>query len=71
MVFVVGSTGRFAGSVLPALVGRAVTVRGLARSEAQSEQARLNGAAEIAIGDIRDRASLDAALLCSRCGVST
>ncbi len=61
-VLVVGAAGRFAGLVVPALVGRGARVRGLARSEEQGKQARLNGAAEIAIGDLRDRASLDAAL---------
>ena len=61
-VLVVGAAGRFAGLVVPALAERGVEVRGLARSAKQAEQARSNGAAEIAIGDLRDRASLDAAL---------
>ena len=61
-VLVVGAAGRFAGLVVPALVGRGVKVRGLARNEEQGKRAHLNGAAEIAIGDLRDRASLDAAL---------
>ena len=61
-VLVVGAAGRFAGLVVPALVERGVQVRGLARNAKQAEQARSNGAAEIAIGDLRDRASLDAAL---------
>ena len=46
-VLVVGAAGRFAG---------------LARTEEQGKRARRNGAAAIAIGDLRDRSSLDAAL---------
>ena len=61
-VLVVGAAGRFAGLVVPALASRGVKVRGLARNEKQGEQARGNGAAEIAIGDLRNRASIDAAL---------
>ena len=61
-VLVVGAAGRFAGLVVPALAKRGVEVRGLVRDEKQGEQARQNGAAEIAIGDLRDHASLDAAL---------
>lgn len=61
-VLVVGAAGRFAGLVVPALATRGIRVRGLVRSEKQAERARLNGAAEVAIGDLRDRASLDAAL---------
>ena len=61
-VLVVGAAGRFAGLVVPALVGRGVKVRGLARSEEQARRARLNGAGEIVIGDLRDSASLDLAL---------
>ena len=60
-ILVIGAAGRFAGLVVPALVRRGVKVRGLARNEKQDEQARRNGAAEIARGDLRDRASLDAA----------
>ena len=61
-ILVIGSAGRFAGLVVPALAERGVKVRGLARNAKQAEQARSNGAAEIVIGDLRDRASLDAAL---------
>ena len=61
-VLVVGAAGRFAGLVVPALVGRGVAVRGLARNEEQGKRARRNGAVAIAIGDLRDRNSLDAAL---------
>ena len=61
-VLVVGAAGRFAGLVVSPLVERGIKVRGLARSEEQAKRARFNGAAEIAIGDLRNRASLDAAL---------
>ncbi len=61
-VLVVGAAGRFAGLVVPALAGHGVSVRGLVRDEKQGEQARRNGAAEVAIGDLRNRASIDAAL---------
>ena len=61
-VLVVGAAGRFAGLVVPALASRGVKVRGLARNEEQAERARRNGTAAIAIGDLRDRASLDVAL---------
>ena len=60
-ILVVGATGRFAGLVVPALAGRGATVRGLVRDAALGSKARTNGAAEIAVGDLRDRASLDAA----------
>ena len=61
-ILVVGAAGRFAGLVVPALVSRGARVRGLVRDERQGELARRNGAAEVAIGDLRDRASLSAAL---------
>ena len=62
MVLSVGAAGHFAGLVVPELAKRGVTVRGLITSQEQSETARRNGAAETAIGDLRDPASLDAAL---------
>ena len=62
MVLSVGAAGQFAGMVVPELAKRGVTVRGLITSPKQSETARRNGAAETAIGDLRDPASLDAAL---------
>ncbi len=61
-VLVVGAAGRFAGLVVPALADRGVSVRGLVRDAKQGEQARRNGTAEIAIGDLRDQASVDMAL---------
>ena len=41
---------------------RGVNVRGLTRDPRQAEAVRRRGAAEVAIGDLRDPASLDAAL---------
>lgn len=61
-VLVVGAGGHFAGLVVPALASRGVRVRGLVRNETQGELTRQNGAAEVAVGDLRDRASLDVAL---------
>lgn len=61
-ILVVGAAGHFAGLVVPALASRGARVRGLVRNEKQGDLARQGGAAEVAVGDIRDRASLDAAL---------
>ncbi|QCI65836.1 NmrA family NAD(P)-binding protein [Phreatobacter stygius] len=61
-VLVVGAAGRFAGLVVPELVRRGATVRGLVRNQAAAAMARGRGAAEIAIGDLRDPESLDRAL---------
>lgn len=61
-VLAVGAAGPFAGLVVPALAKRGVRVRGLVRHEAQGESVLNNGASEIAVGDLTDRVSLDAAL---------
>jgi uncharacterized protein YbjT (DUF2867 family) len=61
-ILAVGAAGKFAGLVVPALAERGVKVRGLVRDARQGEAVRKRGAAEIAIGDLRDGASLDAAL---------
>ena len=61
-ILAVGAAGKFAGLVVPALAERGVKVRGLVRNTTQGEAVRKLGATEIAIGDLRDRASLDAAL---------
>jgi uncharacterized protein YbjT (DUF2867 family) len=61
-VLAVGAAGKFAGLVVPALAARGVNVRGLVRDAAQGEAVRKLGATEIAVGDLRDGASLDAAL---------
>ena len=61
-VLAVGAAGRFAGLVVPALTSRGASVRGLVHDAKQGERARQNGVTETAIGDLRDRRSLDAAL---------
>lgn len=61
-VLVVGAAGRFAGLVVPELVGRGAIVRGLVRNEEEASTARKNGAAEVVFGDLRDTASLDTAV---------
>ncbi len=61
-VLAVGAAGKFAGLVLPELVKRGASVRGLIRDPKQSEEVRKHGASEVAVGDLRDRASLDKAL---------
>lgn len=59
---VVGAAGRFAGLVVPALAARGVKPRGLVRTPEQADVARANCAAEVVLGDMRDRASLESAL---------
>lgn len=58
----VGAAGPFAGLVVPALAERGVKVRGLIRNAEQGDAVLKNGASEVAVGDLTDRASLDAAL---------
>ncbi|WP_231855715.1 NmrA family NAD(P)-binding protein [Bordetella bronchiseptica] len=58
VVLVIGAAGKFAGLVVPALRRRDVAVRALVRDEARAAAARALGATEIAIGDLRDAASL-------------
>ena len=61
-ILAVGAAGHFAGLVLPELAKRGARVRGLVRDAAQADAVRQHGAAEAAVGDLRDPASLDAAL---------
>lgn len=61
-ILAVGAAGKFAGFVIPALAQRGARVRGLVHKPEQAEQARSHGAAEVAVGDLRDRDSLDRAL---------
>jgi len=61
-ILAVGAAGDCAGLVLPALARRGAVVRGLIRNDSQADAVRTHGATEIAIGDLNDRASLDAAL---------
>ena len=61
-VLAVGAAGRFAGLVVPELVKRGVTVRGLTETAEHADAARRNGAAEVAVGDLADVDSLRPAL---------
>src|SRR5688572_11971659 len=57
-VLVIGATGEYAGHVVPELIQRGVTVRALVRDAGKADAARRRGANEVAIGDLRDPASL-------------
>jgi len=61
-VLAVGAAGPFAGLVVPELAKRGAKVRGLIRDAKQGDAVLKNGAAEVAVGDLTDRASLDIAL---------
>lgn len=61
-ILAVGATGKFAGLVVPALAQRSAKVRGLIRDPKQGDAVLKNGATEVAIADLNDRSSLDAAL---------
>jgi uncharacterized protein YbjT (DUF2867 family) len=61
-ILAVGAAGQFAGLVLPALAQRSARVRGLIRNTSESGLVLAHGAAEVAIGDLTDRPSLDKAL---------
>ncbi|WP_216329748.1 NmrA family NAD(P)-binding protein [Deinococcus aestuarii] len=61
-VLAVGASGRFAGLVVPELARRGARVRGLIRRPDDADRVMSNGAAEVAVGDLTDPASLDAAL---------
>jgi uncharacterized protein YbjT (DUF2867 family) len=63
VILAVGAAGKFAGLVVPELAKRGAHVRGLVSKAEQISVARDHGAVEVAVGDLRDRASLDAALL--------
>ena len=61
-VLAVGASGKFAGLVLPALAERGAVVRGLVKDSKEEDAVRQHGAAEVAVADLRDRSSMDAAL---------
>lgn len=61
-ILAVGAAGAFAGLVVPELAKRGAHVRGLIRDPAQGEAVRNNGAADIVVGDLSNRLSVDAAL---------
>jgi len=61
-ILAIGAAGRFGGFVVPELAKRGAKVRGFVRNAAQCDVARRHGVAEVAVGDLRDSASLAAAL---------
>lgn len=61
-VLAVGAAGPSAGLVVPELAKRGARVRGLVRDPDQGDAVRKNGAAEVSVGDLTDRGSLDTAL---------
>lgn len=61
-ILAVGAAGHFAGLVVPELAKRGARVRGLVSKPEQADAVRGHGAAEVAVGDLRDRDSLVAAL---------
>lgn len=61
-ILAVGASGKFAGLVIPELVKRGSAVRGLARNEEDAGKAQELGAAEVALGDLTNAASIRAAL---------
>ena len=60
-VLMVGATGRHAHWVLRELNQRGVSVRALVRNQQRADVARNNGAAEVAIGDLTEPATLSRA----------
>ncbi len=61
-ILAVGAAGRTAGLVVPELAKRGGVVRAMIRKPDQAERVRAHGAAEIALGDLTDAASVAAAL---------
>jgi uncharacterized protein YbjT (DUF2867 family) len=58
----IGASGKHAGLVVPELVRHGARVRGFIRDPSKRDEVLARGASEVAIGDLRDSASLDAAL---------
>ncbi|HBR1759103.1 TPA: NmrA/HSCARG family protein [Klebsiella pneumoniae] len=61
-ILAVGAAGTLAGEIVPALVRRGAIVRGLVHRPEQMQLAKTRGASEVAIGDLSDPTSLDAAM---------
>ena len=57
-----GAAGTSAGMVIPELAKRGAYVRGLIHNPDQTVAVRNHGAAEVVVGDLGDRGSMDAAL---------
>ncbi|MDR3518314.1 MAG: NmrA/HSCARG family protein [Azospirillaceae bacterium] len=62
-VLAIGASGKFGGLVIPELVKRGATVRGLIRDRTKADAVRRHGAAEVVVGDLSDRESLNQALV--------
>jgi uncharacterized protein YbjT (DUF2867 family) len=62
LTLIMGAAGKSAGLVVPAIVSRGGTVRGLVRDPKKVSQVVANGAAEVVVGDLLDRGKLAAAL---------
>ena len=62
LILAVGAAGQFAGLVVPELAKRGAKVRGLIKDAKQGDAVIKNGAAEVFVGDLTDRASMDSAL---------
>jgi uncharacterized protein YbjT (DUF2867 family) len=61
-VLAFGAAGSAAGEVIPALAARDVPVRGFVRQEEQRQAVLERGAAQVTLGDLSDRDSIQAAL---------
>jgi uncharacterized protein YbjT (DUF2867 family) len=61
-VLAIGATGQFAGLVVPALVAKGIGVRALVHDPAKQDQVKEAGADQAVAGDLRDPASIRAAL---------
>lgn len=61
-VLAIGAAGHFAGLVIPELAKRSAQVRGFIREQKEHDEVIAHGATETAIGDLRDRDSIEAAL---------
>ena len=62
LVLAVGAAGKFAGHVVPALVARGATVRGLVHEAKAVASVRDEGAVDAVVGDLRDQRRTAAAL---------
>ena len=62
LILAVGAAGKFAGHVVPALVARGATVRGLVHEAKALASIRDEGAVEVVVGDLREPRSIAAAL---------
>lgn len=61
-VLAIGSTGQFAGMVLPALVDQGLKVRALVHDPAKAQRLADTGVDETVAGDLRDPGSMRSAL---------